>query len=73
MPEDRADMRSGILSSVVANAFRSEKSEPFTPGQFIPQLDPPDEPDDDPDSDPELVIDLEASARALRRMLGRKD
>ena len=38
--DERADLRSGIVSSVIANANRS-RGEPFRPSDFMPFLDKP--------------------------------
>lgn len=38
--EDRADLRAGIVASVIANSNRSKGQKPFTPQQFMPQFEP---------------------------------
>lgn len=38
--DDRADLRSGIVASVIANCHRT-KGEPFTPQDFMPFMDKP--------------------------------
>ena len=52
--EERADLRSGIVAATVANASRSEKQQPYSPADFMPQFDAerveeaeePEEPED---------------------------
>lgn len=43
--DDRADFRSGIVASVVANVHRDDKvkPDPFEPSDFIPTFFDPDE------------------------------
>lgn len=47
--EDRADLRTGIVASTLANIHRSRDSEAFTPRDFMPTFDlvpPPVDQDD---------------------------
>ena len=37
--EQRADYRSGVIASVIANSNRSKKTKPFEPKDFIPDYD----------------------------------
>lgn len=41
--EERADLRSGIIASVIANAHRDRKkrAQPYTPADFMPRFDKP--------------------------------
>lgn len=39
MPEQRADYRSGVVASVIANTNRAKKSKPFEPTDFTPDYD----------------------------------
>lgn len=38
--EDRADLRAGIIASVIANSHRV-KGDPFTPADFMPFIEKP--------------------------------
>lgn len=38
MGESRADLRTGILASVLANCHRGKKTEPFKPADFMPKF-----------------------------------
>jgi hypothetical protein len=42
--EWRADLRSAIVASVVANAFRGKDSRPVSPEDFMPEFDKRQEP-----------------------------
>lgn len=35
--ETRADLRAGIIASVIANVHRGKDAEPFSPRDFLPQ------------------------------------
>lgn len=37
--EERADLRAGIISSVIANANRKKGTKPFKPSDFMPKFD----------------------------------
>lgn len=37
--DQRGDLRSGIVSAVIANAFRSKNTNPIEPSQFMPYLE----------------------------------
>jgi len=39
MPEQRADYRSGVIASVIANTNRAKNAKPFEPKNFIPDYD----------------------------------
>jgi len=39
MPEQRADYRSGVIASVIANTNRGKNAKPFEPKDFIPDYD----------------------------------
>lgn len=39
MPEQRADFRSGVIASVIANSNRTKNTKPFEPHDFIPDYD----------------------------------
>lgn len=45
--EERADLRSAIVASTVANVQRDPKQqrEPYTAQDFMPRFEPPEEPD----------------------------
>jgi hypothetical protein len=36
--EKRADLRSGIVAATVANANRGKDTDPFSPGDFMPEF-----------------------------------
>ena len=38
--EERADLRSAIVASTMANAWRGKRQGPFTPKDFMPRFDP---------------------------------
>lgn len=60
--EDRADLRSGIISATVANVNRSEKQEALTPQAFMPKFG------QEPAEEPELEEETE-EPEAWRKML----
>lgn len=37
--EQRADLRTGIIASTIANANRTKKTKPFKPSDFMPKFD----------------------------------
>ena len=39
MPEQRADNRSGVIASVIANTNRAKNAKPFEPKDFIPDYE----------------------------------
>ena len=39
--EERADLRTGILASTVANCHAGKRSRPFEPKDFMPHFGPP--------------------------------
>ena len=41
--EDRADLRMGILASVIANSNRGKNQKPFHASDFIPSFEPVNE------------------------------
>lgn len=43
--EERDDLRSGIVASVIANCFRGKGQKAFKPKDFMPRFDKPEEPD----------------------------
>lgn len=62
--EERADLRMGIMASVIANAHRDpKKSRPFKPRDFMPNFDPPKQQD---------VRTMEARLRAYAIAKGAK-
>lgn len=66
--EERADLRTGILGSTIANANRDPKkqSAPFTPDQFMPRFEQQlDDEEELPDG-----AELAAKVRATMEMLG---
>jgi hypothetical protein len=38
--EERADLRAGIVASVIANANRDPKRKPYKPEDFMPRFEP---------------------------------
>lgn len=41
--EERADLRAGIVASVIANVNRGKKQKPYTPQHFMPDFEPESE------------------------------
>ena len=65
--EARADLRMGILASVIANANRDpkRKPDPFTPMDFIPDFDAAANPPLSPSEQIEQIADREAEAEQM--------
>jgi formiminotetrahydrofolate cyclodeaminase len=43
--EERADLRTGILASLVANVTRGKDQKPYGPAEFMPDFEPKEESD----------------------------
>lgn len=65
--EDRADLRMGILASVIANASRDpdKRPKPFEPKDFMPDFEPAPPPVD-PEKEAAMIAAFEENARKLR-------
>lgn len=71
--EDRADLRSGIIASTVANVNRAEKQEPYTPHDFMPKFDEQEEPPEDEPEDTEQWRELLHRVEAINMAFGGRD
>lgn len=67
--EERDDLRAGIISSTVANVFRSKRSKTFAPRDFMPRIDESSSRKTRDQTPGEIL----AAAEMLNAMLGGKD
>lgn len=61
--EERADLRAGIVASVVANTARDPKAQrdPFTPQEFMPKFESKEAPEQTPEQMLSIVEMLNAA------------
>ena len=59
--EDRDDLRTGIVASVIANSNRGKGKKPYKPQDFMPDFEPEDE-----------AAAIERIRESLRKSLGGK-
>lgn len=65
--EGRGDLRAGIIASTMANLWRGADTPPFTPQDFMPQLDRQSTEADDPDT---LIAQQQQLLESLTRAAG---
>lgn len=73
MPHVRADFLSGQICAVLANIHRTKEAKVFGPADFLPQFAEDVEEIDTAEEEPPLMIDIEATSKALELMLGKKE
>lgn len=67
--ETRADLRAGILASVIANIWRGKDAQPLTPRDFMPDFDPEPAPAVDEDA---LILEQQRLFEAMVMGMGGK-
>jgi hypothetical protein len=65
--EGRADLRTGILTSTLANIHRSRETRPFTPSDFMPTFDRDGSAEEDRDA---AILQQQQMLESLTRAAG---